>query len=189
MIRWIAATVALVGVWLALWEEVSLANIVTGTILAVLLLTLFRLPPVEDHGTIRPLPAIHFFAYFAWKLMEASAIVAWEVLTPANKIHEGIVAVPIHGASDTLTTAVANAISLTPGTLTIEVDHDPPVLYVHVLHLHDMEAVRREVQHLEALAVRAFGSAAAVASLDAEPSPGAIVESAQATDSMREDRR
>jgi multicomponent Na+:H+ antiporter subunit E len=188
MIRRIAAIVALTLVWLALWEEASLANMVTGVLLATVVLGLFRDAPAEAPGTIRPVAALHFVAYFVWKLVEASAVVAWEVLTPKNKINEGIVAVPIHGASHALTTAVANAISLVPGTLTIEVDEDPAVLYVHVLHLRDIEAVRHEVQHLEALAVRAFGSAAAVAALEADLPTSAIVEPTQATDAVREER-
>ena len=43
---------------------------------------------------------------------------------------------------------------------------DPLVLYVHVLHLRDVEEVRRDVQHLTDLTVRAFGSAEAVAAQD-----------------------
>lgn len=168
MIRWPLTVAALVGVWLALWEDISLANVVSGTILSVALLLLFRLPPTLHPGTIRPLAVVRFVAYFAWKLVEASAIVAWEVATPVNSINEGIVAVPIRGVSAALTTAVANAISLTPGTLTIDVDDDPVVLYVHVLHLRDIEAVRRDVQRLETLAIRAFGSADALAALNAE---------------------
>jgi multicomponent Na+:H+ antiporter subunit E len=61
--------------------------------------------------------------------------------------------------------AVANVITLTPGTVTIEVEDSPPVLYVHVLHLHDLEAVRRDLLRIEEFSVRAFGSPAARAQL------------------------
>lgn len=152
----------LVAVWVALWGSPSWANLVAGSAVGVGLVTLFPAPEVARTGTVRPLAAARFAAYFAWKLVEASAVVAWEVVTPRNKINQGIVAVPIRGGSDTLVTLVANAISLTPGTLTLEVDDHPPVLYVHVLHLRGVEAVRREVQHLERLAILAFGSPEAV---------------------------
>jgi multisubunit Na+/H+ antiporter MnhE subunit len=62
---------------------------------------------------------------------------------------------------------VANVLALTPGTMPIEVTRTPPVIYVHVLHLHDVEAVRRDIRTLSALAVRAFGSDSAVDALDA----------------------
>ncbi|MDP8987321.1 MAG: Na+/H+ antiporter subunit E [Actinomycetota bacterium] len=158
----------LVAVWVALWEEVSPANVLSGLVVAVAVLTLFPPGARRRSGRVRPVPALRFLAYFAWKLVEASAIVAWEVVTPRNRINEGIVAIPIRGVSDVVITVVANAISLTPGTLTLEARRSPAVLYVHVLHLHDVEAVRRETRHLEALAIRAFGPAEMVAALDAE---------------------
>ncbi len=62
---------------------------------------------------------------------------------------------------------MANVLSLAPGTMAIEVTQDPAsVVYVHVLHLEDVEAVRRQTLDLAALAVRGFGSAEAVAHLE-----------------------
>lgn len=168
MTRRLPLVVWLVLVWLALWQQVSVANVLSGAGLAILLVTVFPFDPLAREGTLRPVAALRFCVYFLWKLVQASAVVAWEVVTPRNRIHEGIVAVPIRGLSDLVTVAVANAITLTPGTITVEIDRSPPVLYVHVLHLHDLDAVRRDVRHLEALAIRAFGGARALAAL-AEP--------------------
>ncbi len=156
----------LVVVWVALWEDLSPGNLLTGAALGSLLVTVFPLGARGVPGDFRLLPTARFAVYFLWKLIEASAVVSWEVVTPRNRINEGVVAVPIRGVSDSLTTLVANAISLTPGTLTLEVRQNPTVLYVHVLHLYDIEAVRREVQRLERLAIRAFGSVAAVAAAE-----------------------
>jgi multicomponent Na+:H+ antiporter subunit E len=157
----------LVLVWVALWEELSWGNVVSGTLVGLAVLALSPPRPRPTSGKLRPIPAIRFLTYFMWKLAESNVIVGWEVVTPRNRINEGIVAVPIRGLSDRLITLVANCISLTPGTLTLEVERSPAVLYVHVLHLDDVAAVRRDVQHLEALAVRAFGSDQAVAALGA----------------------
>jgi multicomponent Na+:H+ antiporter subunit E len=156
MITWLTV------VWVALWKDLSAANLLAGLILAAVLVSLFPLSSPGVAGTLRPVAAAHFVLYFSWKLVEASVVLAWEVVTPRNRINQGIVAVPIQGISDSLTTLVANAISLTPGSLTIEIRRHPTVLYVHVLHLHDIEAVRRDVQYLEVLAIRGFGSARAV---------------------------
>ena len=147
----------LTGVWVALWGEVTAANLLGGAVAAGALVAL--LPPRggQRHGWPRPLAVARFLVYFLRKLIEASAVVAWEVITPSSRINEGIVAVPIRGVSPAVTTVVANAISLVPGTLTLEAAEEPAVLYVHVLHLRDVEAVRREVRHLELLVFRAFG--------------------------------
>jgi len=150
-----------IGVWLAvvwvvLWGEVTFANAVTGIVMGAAIV--LALPPARRPRTLvlRPWATTRFLAVFAWKLVEASAVVAWEVVTPRNRIKEGIVAIPIVSESDVVTAIVADAISLTPGSLTIEVDADHGVLYVHVLHLHDVEEVRADVRRLEDLAIAAF---------------------------------
>jgi multicomponent Na+:H+ antiporter subunit E len=145
-------------VWMALWGEFTLANLVGGVLVATVLLVVFPDAGPRPGATFRPLAALKFFGYFLYKLVEANAVVAWEVLTPNNEsVHEGIVAVPVTGASDAVITLVANAISLTPGTLTLEVHDNPPMLFVHVLHLRSIEATRADVHRLEGLALAAFG--------------------------------
>lgn len=155
----------LVVVWIALWADLSWANLLGGMLLAGLLLRAF--PPSRRALSFRPLAVVRLLAYFNWKLVEASAVVAWEVVTPPIRIRQGIVAVPMVTASETIATVVANAISLVPGTLTIEVDRDPTVLIVHVLHLRDSTAIRREVHHLELLVLRAFGDRHEIAAAEA----------------------
>lgn len=168
MRRKLIAGAWLVVFWLALWEDLSVGNLIGGALVAGAVTAIARPPAREAEVRLRPVAALRFFGWFLWKLVEASAIVAWEVATPTNVINEGIVAVPIHGRSRLLTTIVANAITLTPGTLTLEIRTDPTVLYVHVLHLRTIEEVRREVHKLEHLAVRAFGSDRDIAALEAD---------------------
>lgn len=180
----------LVVVWVALWGDLTFANVAGGLVVALLLTVV--LPATGDRdrtaktGTrVRPLAALHFVGWFAWKLVEANVVVGWEVLTPRNRINEGVVAVPLHGCSDGLTTLVASCVSLTPGTLVLDVDRAPLVLYVHVLHLRTIEQVRTEVQVLERLAIRAFGTAAARASLEGDHPQGAPRPQGAAADGDR----
>lgn len=160
-------------VWVALWGELSVGNVLTGALLGLLLVALF--PPSRSiRPFVRPAALLRLALVFSWRLVAASAIVAWEVATPRNRINEGIVAVPICGGSDLVVTLVANAVSLTPGTLTLDLDRPANILYVHVLHLRDLESVRRDVRSLDALVVKAFGDADALAMLESAPhDPGA----------------
>lgn len=156
--RTLVAVLWAVLVWTTLWGDVSLGNLLAGV--AVGLLTVL-VAPVQTGGlahpvALRPGAALHFVGFFLWSLVKSSAVVAWEVLTPGSRIHQGIVRVPLQTRSRGITTLVANAISLTPGTLTIEVDEDPFILYVHVLHLREVESVRRDLGRVEELARRAF---------------------------------
>ncbi len=149
----------LLVVWVALWESASLATLLSGVVVAVSLIALFPAATPKPSGALRPFrpfKAARFAVFFLYRLMVANLVVAWEVITPRNKINQGVVRIPIKGVSDGVVTLVANAISLTPGTLTVEVRRDPTVLYVHVLHLRSVEEVRRDVQRLESLALEAF---------------------------------
>lgn len=170
-------------VWFALWERLSLANAISGIAVAGAI-TLLHPSRERRVGRPRPIAVIRLLLYFSWKLIEATVVVAWEVVTPRSRIRQGIIAVPVRGVSQTLTTVVANMITLTPGTLTVDVAGDGSTLYVHVLHLHDAEAVRRDLRHLEALVIAAFGSAAAIAELGGRPRAEAL-EPSQATSAVR----
>lgn len=164
----------LTAVWCALWEDVRPGALLAGLAVATAVALLVRLGPREPRSAFRPLWAARFGAWFAWALLTSTGRVVWQVVRPGPPPTEGIIAVPLRGVSDTVITIVANAISLTPGTLTVEARRgDPAVIYVHVLGLDDVEAARRDILDLEARAVRAFGSPEAVAALATPPSGGA----------------
>jgi multicomponent Na+:H+ antiporter subunit E len=151
--------------WIALWGDPSWGNVLGGAVVA-LIVAAAVVEPGAHRGTVRPLPALHFVLHVAWSLVRATTLVAWEVVTPRNRIVEGIIAVPLPHASPTVLLIVVNAIGLTPGTVVVEIDEDPCVLYVHVLHLTDIEKVRAELLHLDALALHAFGPPEAIAEID-----------------------
>ncbi len=152
--RRLLAIVWLTVLWLVLWRDVSAANLLSGLALAALVSLWI---PTESQHRMRPLRLLGFVGYFLRSLIEANFVLAREVVTPTNHIHTGIIAVPLPGCSDFVVTVVANATSLTPGTLTLEVARDPePVIYVHVLHLRDPETARTEVLDLAARVVAAF---------------------------------
>lgn len=181
-IRSVTAVAWATVVWTALWGTVSIANLVTGALIGIVTI---RLVPVTadtrsgDAGRlrVRPLAAAGFLLFFLRQLVVASAVVAWEVLTPGSNINQGIVRLPLRTRSPGLATVIANAISLTPGTLTLEVARDPFTLYVHILHLRGVEEVRADLREVERRALLAFDPDAAelpvphVGARDQEASP------------------
>lgn len=157
----------LVVVWLALWSDVSAANVLSGLLVAAGIVVLFRTWSAGE-VVVRPVRVAGFALHFLYKLVEASLVVARTVVTPRHRINTGIVAVPLRGCSDAVATLIADTISLTPGTLTLEVRRDPLTLFVHALDVRDVEQVRADVRRIEVLAIRAFGPPAAVAELDVD---------------------
>lgn len=167
--------------WVALWHDLSVANVIAGLLVGSAVLAVSGAPRVlvgddADRVRIRPLASLYFVGFVFYKLVEANLYLAWEVLTPRNQINVGVVAVPLRTESTTAAMIVANVITLTPGSITIESLGSPPTLYVNVMHLHDVERVRSNLLHIEELSVRAFGSAKARSQLAATVDPPAASE-------------
>ncbi|MEI2696873.1 MAG: Na+/H+ antiporter subunit E [Microthrixaceae bacterium] len=170
-------------VWVMLWGEPSAVDVVGGLVLGGALVALFPLrlgsaEPVGSGARVRPLALLRFALWFAGALVMASLQVAAQVLRPRPVLSQGIVAVPMRAASPLVVSVVANTITLTPGTLTIEVSgpdtpdpSNPPVLYVHCLVTGDPEAVRADGRHLEDRVVRALGTAADRSAIAQETTP------------------
>lgn len=85
---------------------------------------------------------VWFFYYlpiFAWECIKANIDVAYRVLHPKLPIHPGIVKVKTSLRSDTALTFLANSITLTPGTLTVDVDKEKGCLYVHWIEVKERD--------------------------------------------------
>ncbi len=100
-------------------------------------------------GLSRLIRGIRFLGFFLVQLAISNAIVAWEVLTPRHNMRPGIVRVPMRSRTDLEVTLLANLISLTPGTLSLEATEDRSALYVHGLHVVSPDHLRLRVGALE----------------------------------------
>lgn len=151
-----AIVVWLTVVWVTLWEALTWANVVGGLVVAVA--AVYLLPPREARTSVgfRPLAAARLLFYFLWELLVASSQVVWEIITPEDHTRPAVVSVQTRSTVPGHITAVANMISLTPGTLSLEVDHDTRTIYIHVLHLDSFEKTRAMVSELETLTLAAF---------------------------------
>jgi multicomponent Na+:H+ antiporter subunit E len=159
--------VAVTVIWTLAWGSLSAANVLSGVAVALLLLWII---PDDTSGLrrrspVRPLAIARFVGYVLVQVVQSNVVLSREVLARHSRINTGVVAVPLPDCSDGLITLIANTIALTPGTMPIQVDRNPTVLYVHVLQLSDIEEARGEIRHLADLAYRAFGSDRAIAEL------------------------
>lgn len=82
---------------------------------------------------------------FLWELIVSSVAVAWDVLTPRHRARPGIVAVPMTARGEGEVLLVTNLISLTPGTLSLDVTEDCRTLYVHAMFADDPDAIRASI--------------------------------------------
>ena len=98
-----------------------------------------------------PLRIVRSLAIFLFELIKANLRVAIEVLAPGFSMTAGIVRVPTRTRTPLEVVLLANAISLTPGTLTLEVDEQDRVLYVHGLYVSSRSEFLRSIARTEDL--------------------------------------
>ncbi|MBL3687277.1 Na+/H+ antiporter subunit E [Leucobacter zeae] len=153
--------VGLVLLWMMLWQEVSLLSVVSGFVVAIVVMRVFYLPPVVLAGRFNPWFALCYLGYFVWHLALASWQVAWLAVRPGPPPRTSIIGVRLRTRSDFILTMVGLTISLIPGSLVAEVDRFASTLYLHVMNTpsqREITAMRREVIRIERLLVRTLGS-------------------------------
>lgn len=158
----------LVLVWNLLWGTFSWANLLSGVVIALVVTTLLPLPAVETVGAIRPVAALRFVGRFLVDLLVSSVEVSWLAFRPGTH-RSAIITVQLRTDSDLLLTVIAEALSLVPGSLVLDLDREHSVLALHLVQVRDeahVERQRANVLGMEDRVVRAFGSAADVARLD-----------------------
>lgn len=165
----------LTALWVTLWDDLSPGTILSGIAVAVGVLVVARPTGVSglERNYFHPIAAIHYAVYFLVLLVKSNLLVAWEIVTPGSGLSRAIIGVQMHSNSAGVVTLIANSITLTPGTVTIDVterrradDSIERTLFIHVLHVDTTDAVRCDVLRLERLAVKAFGTASELASVD-----------------------
>ncbi|RBY80492.1 Na+/H+ antiporter subunit E [Blastococcus sp. TF02A-26] len=159
----------LVLVWILLWGTWSWANLLSGALVALLVTMLLPLPHVVGGTRVRPLPLLAFLGHFVVDLAVSGAQVAWLALRPGGQRRSAIVRVQLRTDSDLLLTMVAEAVSLVPGSLVLDLDREGSTITVHLLHVRDRADVERErgdVLVVEERLVRAFGSPEDLAAID-----------------------
>lgn len=90
--------------------------------------------------------AVSFILFFLQELVIATFRVARVVIDPNLNICPAIIAVPLDVKTDLQITLLANLVTLTPGTLTLDISNDRRIMYVHAMHVEDVEQYRQEIK-------------------------------------------
>ena len=134
-------------IWTAVQGAFTLANFLVGFALGYAVLRLLR-PLVGEAGyDARLWHQVSLVGFFVKELVKSSVRVAWEVITPGHHMHAGILAVPLDLRSDLGITLLANLISLTPGTLSLDISDDKDHLFIHAMYID--ESPEEDVQHIK----------------------------------------
>ncbi|MFO7720585.1 MAG: Na+/H+ antiporter subunit E [Gillisia sp.] len=133
------SNILLTFLWVALTGNFQFPNYVFGFAVSFLLLRITT-QGRKDAKYFRIVPkVISFIFFFLYELLKSNLEVAYEVLTPKHHMTPGIVRVPLDASTDIEISFLANLISLTPGTLSLDVSTDKKVLYVHSMYIKDRD--------------------------------------------------
>ena len=134
-------------IWVFLTGAYDVYNFSFGFILGFLIIWIIKSGEKEDKY-IKILPRIvAFFFYFVYEVILSNLQVAYEVMTPDLHVTPGIIRIPLDVETNLEISLLANLITLTPGTLSLDVSDDRKVLYVHSMYVEDKDEFIHEIKN------------------------------------------
>ncbi|HSW67218.1 MAG TPA: Na+/H+ antiporter subunit E, partial [Bacteroidales bacterium] len=123
-------------VWISLTMKFALSNVIFGFILSYLILWLINGSQNKTYFARIP-RMLDFLATFIWQIVAGGVKIAWDIATPRHYMKPGIIAFPLSAKTDIEITLLANIITLTPGTMSIDVSGDRKILYVYAVYINN----------------------------------------------------
>jgi len=142
-----ALNLALALLWSMAQGEVTLLSIASGFLVGMFVLHMTGPVLGDSRYAVRFLRAIGLVVFFLKELVVSSVRVAIDVLRPTFTMRPAIIQVPLDIEGDIAITLLANLISLTPGTLSVDVSDDKAHLYVHAMYGDEPDVVVRGIKH------------------------------------------
>ena len=133
--------------WALLTGQLSVGNLATGFLLGYLALTLLYPSPDQKNPYFhKSMQLVRFTLLFLRELLVSTWRVAQDVVKPLPFMRPGVIGIPLDAETDLEITMLANIISLTPGTLSLDVSPDRKTLYIHAMYVLDPDDLRREIK-------------------------------------------
>jgi multicomponent Na+:H+ antiporter subunit E len=140
--------------WLAVTGKFTWGQFSVGFILSYLIMTylFYNSKSTYFNGIsrtfVRNYPKIvKLCFYFLWEIIISNLRVAYYVIMPNNRMKPGIIAVPLDIKTDVEIIMFANMITLTPGTLSLDISQDRETLYVHSIYIDDVEKFKSDLKN------------------------------------------
>lgn len=134
-------------IWATLTGSFTLANFVFGLLLGWLALYLVREQLEARRPIYRAARIASLALLFVKELILSGLRVAKLVTARRMELSPGIFAYPLAVDRDFEITLLANMITLTPGTLSVDVSSDRRTLFVHAIDCSDVEAAKAEIRN------------------------------------------
>ncbi|MEI8094367.1 MAG: Na+/H+ antiporter subunit E [Spirochaetales bacterium] len=145
----LVAGAAVMLLWIMLTSPAGVQELGTAVVLGILA-AIVPLPGRQVWGQIRFMPkrvgyAFVYFFVFSWALLKSTLDVAYRVVAPSLPINPGFVTVKTRLKSPLGRMFLANSITLTPGTITVDIDGETLVIHWIYRGTDDMEVATAEI--------------------------------------------
>ncbi len=149
----------LVLVWILLWGTFSAANILSGLLVALVIILLLPLPVVPVEGRVHPMSLIRLIVTVGYYLVLSSVQVAFLAVRPGPPPLSAVLRAHLAVKSDLVLALAVNIFNLIPGSIVLEIDQTKRMLYMHVIDVGSQRAVNRfyrQVAEMERLLIATF---------------------------------
>lgn len=136
-------------IWVALTGSLYYSNLVFGFLIGFFALWIMNKNQDDQRYFYRIPKVIGFGFYFLYEMVSANIQVAYDVITPNYFFKPGIVSFPLEARTDLEINFIAMFISLTPGTLILDVSEDKKFIFIHVMYLRNREKFIARMRHSE----------------------------------------
>ena len=147
--RWLprpALSIFMWGLWLFMVNDFSMGHIILGAFLAWSIPLFTRNFWPEEMTLKHPILAIRFLLVVLFDIVVANMQVARMILFPSDKLKPAFMVFPLEIEKDFTITLLANTISMTPGTVAVDLSEDRKTLLIHALHVDDIDAALAEIK-------------------------------------------
>ena len=132
--------------WALAVGRVTVGTLATGFVVGLLTLFVTRRAVGAEAYLLKIRRAFRLVIFFLRELIVANLRLAHDILTPTHYTQPAILAIPLDAKTDGEITLLANLITLTPGTLTLDVSADRRTLYIHSMYTVDAGEVKRSIK-------------------------------------------
>jgi multicomponent Na+:H+ antiporter subunit E len=147
MIKHFLMNLLLSFIWVALSGSMYYSNFLFGFLLGFFIMWVMNRNELDQRYFYRVPKTIGFLVFFVYELIVANIAVAYDVITPNYFFKPGIIQYPMDANSDLEINLLSTVISLTPGTLIIDISEDKKSLFIHVMYLKNKELFIAQIKN------------------------------------------
>ncbi len=131
--------------WMFLTGDLDFSNFVEGFFISFAIIFIIKYSKGSNNYLLKIPKIISFIFYFIYELIVANLKVAKDIITPTHLMKPAIIAFPLAAKTDLEITLLANLITLTPGTLSLDVSKNKKTLYFHAMYVENAEELKKEI--------------------------------------------